>query len=123
MSAINTNETDTVSTKDTMTLKSSTVSKGDSEESQIDTTKKDIASTKGPVLLKHLTALSKVLSSQDLAVVKTATKPPKTSAQVLTSSENLKILEHKETEKKKLRRKGTVRKKRKEDKQKEKNLK
>ena len=49
--------------------------------------------------LKHSTALSKVLSSQELAVVKIATKPPKTSARVLTSSENMKILEEKEKKK------------------------
>ena len=52
-----------------------------------------------PQLLKRSTTLSKVLSAEDLSVVKMATKPTKTSAQVLTSSENLKMLEDKEKKK------------------------
>ena len=54
----------------------------------------------GPQLLKHSTTLSKVLSAEDLPVVKMAIKPTKTSARVLTSSENLKMLEDKEKKKK-----------------------
>ena len=80
-------------------LKSAIVSKDVSKESGIDDTEKNNATRKEPALLKHSTVLSKVLSSQDLAVVKIATKLPKTSAQVLTSSENLKILEEKEKKK------------------------
>ena len=46
-----------------------------------------------PQLLKRSTTLlSKVLSAEDLSVVKMAIKPTKTSARVLTSSENLKIV-------------------------------
>ena len=90
---------ESVSTKDSLLLKSAIVSKDVSKESGIDDTKKNNATRKEPALLKHSTVLSKVLSSQDLAVVKIATKPPKTSARVLTSSENLKILEEKEKKK------------------------
>ena len=57
------------------------------------------ATKNGPQLLKHSTT-SKFLSAEDLSVVKMATKPTKTSAQVLTSSENLKMLEDKEKKKK-----------------------
>ena len=52
-----------------------------------------------PVQLKHKTGLSKVLSSEELAVVKVTTKLLKTSAHVLISSENMKILEEKEKKK------------------------
>ena len=78
--------------------KSTIVSKDVSKESGIDASEKNNASVarKEPAQLKHSIALSKVLSSQELAVVKIATKPPKTSACVLTSSENMKILEEKE---------------------------
>ena len=81
--------------------KSAIVSKDVSKESGVDTTKKNNGSVarKEPAQLKHSTALSKVLSSQELAVVKIATKPPKTSAWLLTSSENMKILEEKEKKK------------------------
>ncbi len=81
--------------------KSAIVSKDVSKESGVDTTKKNNASVarKEHAQLKHSTALSKVLSSQELAVVKIATKPPKTSAWVLTSSENMNILEEKEKKK------------------------
>ena len=51
-------------------------------------------------LLKRSTTLSKVLSGEDISVVKMATKPTKTSAWILTSSENLKMLEDKEKKKK-----------------------
>ena len=62
-------------------------------ETSVDATKN------GPQLLKRSTTLSKVLSAEDLSVVKMATKPTKTSARVLTSSENLKMLEDKEKKK------------------------
>ena len=75
--------------------------------SRVDSTKMD-SSREEPVQLKHETALLKVLSSEELAVVKVATKLPKTSARILTSSENMKILEEKEKKNKKLRRKGNV---------------
>ena len=81
--------------------KSAIISKDVSKESGVDTTKKNNGSVarKEPAQLKHSTALSKVLSSQELVLVKIATKPPKTSARVLTSSENMKILEEKEKKK------------------------
>ena len=82
-------------------------SKDISKESRVDSTKMD-SSREEPVQLKHATALLKVLSSEELAVVKVATKLPKTSARILTSSENMKILEEKEKKNKKLRRKGNV---------------
>ena len=53
-----------------------------------------------PQLLKRSTTLSKVLSAEDLSVVKMAIKTTKTSAQVLTSFDNLKMLEDKEKKKK-----------------------
>ena len=80
-------------------LKSAIAPKDVSKESGINNTKKNNATRLKPTLLNHPTVLSNVLSSQDLAVVKIATKPPKTSAWVLTSSENLKILEEKEKKK------------------------
>ena len=73
--------------------------------SRVDSTKMD-SSREEPVQLKHATALLKVLSSEELAVVKVATKLPKTSVRILTSLENMKILEEKEKKNKKLRRKG-----------------
>ena len=92
---------ESVSPKDSALLKSAIAPKNVSKESGIDATKKKNASTarKEPALLEHSTALSRILSSQDLAVVKIAMKPPKTSARVLTSSENLKILEEKKKKK------------------------
>ena len=69
-----------------------------SKESRVDYTIMNRA-IQEPVQLKHTTALSRVLSSEELAVVKVTTKLPKTSARVLTSSENMKILEEKEKKK------------------------
>ncbi|XP_065891048.1 uncharacterized protein [Dysidea avara] len=58
-------------------------------------TQNDGAAKSIPVLLKRSSALSKVLSSQHIDV-KTVAKHPKTSARILTSTENLKMLEEKE---------------------------
>ena len=58
-------------------------------------TQNDGAAKSIPVLLKRLSALSKVLSSQHIDV-KIVAKHPKTSARILTSTENLKMLEEKE---------------------------
>ena len=78
--------------------KDAITSKDISKESGVDSTKMDSAREE-PMQLKHTTALSKVLSSEEPAVVKVTTKLPKTSARVLTSSENMKILEEKEKKK------------------------
>ena len=62
--------------------------------------KPNVDATKNrPQLLKRSTT-SKILSAENLSIVKMATKPTKTSARVLTSSENLKMLEDKEKKKK-----------------------
>lgn len=89
-----------VTIKDCALSKSAIAPKDVSKESGVDVTKNYTSvARKEPAQLKHSTALSKVLSSQELAVVKITTKPPKTSARVFTSSENLRILEEKEKKK------------------------
>ena len=84
--------------EDSNLQKDAITSKDISKESWVDSTKMDSAREE-PMQLKHTTALSKVLSSEEPAVVKVTTKLPKTSARVLTSSENMKILEEKEKKK------------------------
>ena len=84
--------------EDSNLQKDAITSKDISKESGVDSTKMDCAREE-PMQLKHTTTLSKVLSAEELAVVKVTTKLPKTSACVLTSSENMKILEEKEKKK------------------------
>ena len=85
-----------ISTEDTVAQESLVASKVVSN----DLKPRDDATKMEPQLLKRSTTLSKVLSGEDISVVKIATKPTKTSARILTSSENLKMLEDKEKKKK-----------------------
>ena len=84
--------------EDSNLQKDAITSRDISKESGVDSIKMDSAREE-PMQLKHTTALSKVLSSEEPVVVKVTTKLPKTSARVLTSSENMKIVEEKEKKK------------------------